>query len=58
MDSIVSFCLMGASDTLAQSKPDQFNARAKAVEALMRGNIWMTQPVIKQWKGQWQQDAI
>ncbi len=44
----------GASETLAKSKPDQFNARTKAVEALMKGNIWMTRPVIEQWEGKWQ----
>lgn len=34
----------GAVETLAQSKPDAFNARAKAVENLMNGNLWTTYP--------------
>lgn len=51
------FLPYGSSETLAEYKPDQFNARSKAVEALMQGNIWMTRPVIEQWKGKWQQDS-
>lgn len=44
----------GASKTLAESKPDQFNARAKAVEALMKGDVFKKQAIIKDWKGSWQ----
>lgn len=43
-----------ATETLAQSKPDQFNARAKAVENLIKGEVWMVHPVLKQWNGPWQ----
>lgn len=43
-----------ATETLAESKPDQFNARAKAVEALMNNKVWMTSPPIKEWMGTWQ----
>jgi XTP/dITP diphosphohydrolase len=51
-DSI--FLPNGAAETLAESKPDQFNARAKAVEALMQNKVWMTSPVITEWEGPWQ----
>ncbi len=44
----------GAEKTLAESKPDQFSSRAKAVEALMNGNLWTKQPVIFNWNGPWQ----
>jgi XTP/dITP diphosphohydrolase len=44
----------GATQTLAESKPDHFNARAQAVQALVTGNIWAKRPVMKQWKGPWQ----
>jgi XTP/dITP diphosphohydrolase len=44
----------GATETLAESKPDQFNARAKAVEALMQGKVWVTCPPLKEWEGPWQ----
>jgi XTP/dITP diphosphohydrolase len=44
----------GATQTLAESKPDAFNARAKAVKVLMQGNIWATHPVIEEWEGPWQ----
>jgi XTP/dITP diphosphohydrolase len=50
------FLPTGATETLAQSKPDQFNARAKAVEALIKNKVWMTCPVIKEWTGPWQQE--
>lgn len=48
------FLPTGAVETLAQSKPDHVNARAKAVDALMKGEIWMSQPVMEQWMGPWQ----
>ena len=44
----------GHEQTLAESKPDSVNARAKAVEALMTGNIWSVHPVIENWEGPWQ----
>ncbi len=45
----------GSQKTLAESKPDDFNARAKAVEALMKGEVWTKHPMIENWKGLWQQ---
>lgn len=44
----------GASTTLAESKPDRFNARAKAVEALLKGDIYTKHPLIEKWEGPWQ----
>lgn len=44
----------GATETLAESKPEVFNARAKAIEALMKNNVWKTHPVIENWEGSWQ----
>lgn len=44
----------GSTETLAESKPDRFNARAKAVESLLKGELWMTHPLIKSWDGPWQ----
>lgn len=44
----------GATETLAESKPDQYNARAKAVESLVNGNIWKKHPTIEKWEGPWQ----
>lgn len=44
----------GSTQTLAESKPDIFNARAKAVEALIKGTIYAKHPLIKDWKGSWQ----
>jgi len=46
----------GSTKTLAQSKPDHFNARAKAVEAFVNNELWKTCPVIKLWTGPWQKD--
>jgi len=46
----------GASKTLAESKPDQYNARAKAVEALVKKKGAITHPVIEKWEGPWQSD--
>ena len=45
----------GAAKTLAESKPDTFNARAKAVEALIKGDLYTKHPLIKKWDGPWQQ---
>lgn len=44
----------GATETLAESKPDVFNARAKAVEAFIKGEPWAIHPVMKTWDGPWQ----
>lgn len=46
----------GATETLAQSKPDRFNARAKAVEALIKNNVFAEHAPIEEWDGPWQQD--
>lgn len=44
----------GCYETLAESKSDQYSARAKAVEALLKGEVWAKHPVIKNWEGPWQ----
>lgn len=44
----------GSNKTLAESKPDRYNSRAKAVEALLKGDVWKKHPVITDWKGPWQ----
>lgn len=44
----------GATKTLAESKPDMFNARAKAVVALIKGEIYSKHPLIEKWEGPWQ----
>lgn len=43
-----------STQTLAESKSDTVNARAKAVEALIKGHIYTKQPVIEKWDGPWQ----
>lgn len=45
----------GATETLAQSKPDEFNARAKAVESLLEGEPIAIQPILVNWDGPWQE---
>jgi XTP/dITP diphosphohydrolase len=44
----------GAMMTLAESKPDAVNARAKVVEALIKGDVYAVQPCIESWDGEWQ----
>lgn len=44
----------GSTKTLAESKPDLFNARAKAVESLLQGSVWAKHPIIENWEGPWQ----
>jgi len=44
----------GSTNTLAESKPDEVNARAKAVESLIKGDVWTKHPVIESWEGPWQ----
>lgn len=46
----------GSSQTLAESKRDSFNARAKAVEALVKGTVWTKHPIIEDWEGPWQKN--
>lgn len=48
------FLPLGAAETLAQSKPDEYNARAKAVEALMKGDLFAVCPAFESWEGPWQ----
>lgn len=44
----------GATQTLAEAKPDSVNARAKAVDALLKNDLFMQHPLIKDWEGRWQ----
>lgn len=44
----------GSKETLSQSKTDTFNARAKAVAALINGDVWTKHPMIENWEGPWQ----
>ena len=46
----------GSTNTLAESKPDLFNARAKAVESLLKGDVWAKHPMIENWEGPWQKN--
>jgi len=46
----------GSTKTLAEFKPDLLNARAKAVESLLKGNVWMKHPIIENWEGPWQKN--
>lgn len=48
------FLPRGASQTLAQAKPDRYNARAKAVHEYVQGNVFTTLPSIEKWTGPWQ----
>lgn len=43
-----------ATKTLAETKPDTVNARAKAVEAFIQGKILCIAAPIREWKGPWQ----
>ncbi len=45
----------GSDQTLAQSKPDEVNARAWAVDALMKDDKFTTVKAIYDWDGPWQQ---
>ena len=45
----------GATLTLAESKPNSYNARAKAVEALVKGDLWLKRGAIEKWDGPWQE---
>lgn len=44
----------GSTQTLAESKPNVFNARAKAIEALIKGHVYTIHPLIENWTGPWQ----
>lgn len=48
------FLPKGSSFTLAESKPDAINARAKAVQALINHKPEAVLPPIRDWKGAWQ----
>lgn len=48
------FLPTGSNLTLAESKPDQFNARALAVNALMKNEILTIVKTIDRWEGSWQ----
>ncbi|PJD97960.1 MAG: hypothetical protein CK425_02195 [Parachlamydia sp.] len=50
------FLPAGAQMTLAQSKPDQVNARALAVKALMCDQKFATVQALYDWEGPWQRD--
>jgi XTP/dITP diphosphohydrolase len=45
----------GTNKTLAQEKPDIYNARAIAVKALVEEKPFTIQPAIYQWEGPWQE---
>lgn len=44
-----------SNHTLADGKPDTCNARAFAVEALVKGDFLKIMPAIYQWDGPWQE---
>lgn len=46
----------GATHTLAESKPDIYNARSYAVEALLQNKPYQSIPAIYYWDGAWQQE--
>lgn len=50
------FLPIGSKETLAESKPDAVNARAKAVYALLEGSVWTKHPMIQKWEGPWQKN--
>ncbi|MFK7823532.1 MAG: non-canonical purine NTP pyrophosphatase [Oligoflexales bacterium] len=49
------FCPKGRSETLAQSKPHDVNARAIAVENFVTKRIYQVHKPITDWRGSWQQ---
>lgn len=46
----------GAEKTLAESKPNQYNARALVVDALLKGEVFEIGKAIYDWDGPWQND--
>lgn len=45
-----------SDQTLAESKPDEVNARALAVDALVRKELFATVKAIYDWDGPWQEN--
>lgn len=45
----------GSEQTLAQAKPFAVNARAKVVEAFVKGPPLVVTPAIRYWNGPWQE---
>lgn len=50
------FLPMGCDKSLAESKPDAVNARAKAVDAIANDDVFATTDVVNDWQGAWQTD--
>lgn len=48
------FMPKGSLKTLAEFKPEKFNARAQAVNAFIRNEIYKVVPEINNWEGPWQ----
>ena len=48
------FMPTGSDKTLSEFKPDKYNARAMAVEALINHDVFTRYPVILDWNGPWQ----
>lgn len=46
----------GQTETLAENKPDSVNARALAVEALIKNQPLAIKPVMTSWDGPWQKE--
>lgn len=46
----------GSHQTLAESKPDEVNARALAVDALVNSDLFTVVDAIYQWDGPWQEN--
>ncbi len=44
----------GKKRTLAEDKPDEINARALAVEALLKDHLFAEEEMIINWEGEWQ----
>lgn len=51
------FLPLGSKETLAQSKPDQYNARVLVVEALIQNKPFARLEAIYEWDGAWQQEG-
>ncbi len=50
------FLPIGANKTLAQDKPHSVNARAFAVDAMIKKDFFAIKPAIDKWDGKWQED--
>lgn len=44
----------GYSKTLSESKPFEVNARAMAVDALIKNDVFIVRPALYDWEGPWQ----